>query len=95
MDKIFQSLAHPVRRQILELLRDGPMSSGDIAARFEATWPTITRHLTMLRTAGLVEARRSGPSVVYRMAPVVLAEPLQYMNALACPPDRGPLSAAH
>src|SRR5262245_38867164 len=49
----FRALADPTRRDILQLLHDGPRTSGDIAARFESSWPTISRHLALLRDAGL------------------------------------------
>ena len=58
MSTVFKALSHPVRRRIVEMLRNGPMSSGDIASTFEMTWPTVTGHLNALKSAGLVEAER-------------------------------------
>ncbi|MDF2667688.1 MAG: putative transcriptional regulator [Microbacterium sp.] len=46
---IFAALAHPTRRQILQDLKDGEMAAGEIAARFDASGPTISRHLGVLR----------------------------------------------
>lgn len=67
MNLVFKALSHPARRQIIAMLRDGPMSSGDIAAAFDMSWPTITGHLAALKDAGLVEAERAGTSVRYRL----------------------------
>lgn len=62
LDAVMKALAHPARRHILLVLhfRGGIMSSQDIAARFACTWPTTTRHLGVLREAGLVEVLREG-----------------------------------
>jgi len=67
MNALFKALSHPVRRKILVILRDGPRSSGDIAAAFDMAWPSITAHLTALKEAGLVEAERTGTSIRYRL----------------------------
>ncbi|RZJ41230.1 MAG: ArsR family transcriptional regulator, partial [Brevundimonas sp.] len=42
MNALFKALSHPARRRIIEMLRAGPMASGDIAAAFDMSWPTIT-----------------------------------------------------
>ncbi len=67
MNKAFKALAHPVRREILSMLRDGPMISGDIATRFDMAWPTMTGHLKVLKEAGLVHAERFGTQIRYRL----------------------------
>ncbi|MCW7540243.1 metalloregulator ArsR/SmtB family transcription factor [Aquabacterium sp. A7-Y] len=67
MNEIFKALSHPTRREIIGLLRDGPMASGDIAGLFDMSWPTITGHLNVLRDAGLVEVERLGVSMRYRL----------------------------
>ena len=62
LDRVFKALAHPARRQILLALRlrGGELQSGTIAARFACAWPTVTRHLRILREAGLVRVRVRG-----------------------------------
>ena len=45
MNSLFKALSHPVRRRIIAMLRAGPLASGDIAAAFDMSWPTITGHL--------------------------------------------------
>ncbi len=66
-EAVFSALAHESRRHILLVLhfRGGSMTAGDIAARFECSWPTTTRHLGVLRDAGLVRVTRQGRERVY------------------------------
>jgi len=68
-EEVFSALAHPSRRQILLTLhfRGGEMSAGDIANRFACSWPTTTRHLNILRAAGLVSFDKVGRVRVYRL----------------------------
>ncbi len=63
----FSALADPRRRRILELLRRGERSAGDIAARFDVSWPAISRHLRVLRASGLVRERRTGRERMYAL----------------------------
>jgi len=74
LDRVFKALAHPARRQILLALlyRGGEMPSGDIAARFSCAWPTVTRHLRVLREAGLVRVEARGRERGYAVARDVL-----------------------
>lgn len=65
-NEVFKALGHPLRRQVMALLRQGPMSSGELANAFEAAWPTVTRHLTVLKDADLITAERQGTSIIYR-----------------------------
>lgn len=67
MNSIFKALAHPARRRMIDMLRNGPMASGDIADSFDMTWPSVTGHLTALKDAGLVETERDGTIVRYRL----------------------------
>lgn len=59
-DAIFRALADPTRREILDLLRDGGRTVGDIASRFPTSRPAISKHLRLLRNAGLVVTRPRG-----------------------------------
>lgn len=67
VEAVFQALAHPVRRHVILLLSHlgGELSSGYLAARFQHSWPTTTRHLKVLEKAGLVAVRREGRSSHY------------------------------
>ena len=65
----FTALADPVRRDILDLLRSGERDAGSIAARFPISRPAISRHLRVLREAGLVTVRLDGRNRIYRLQP--------------------------
>jgi DNA-binding transcriptional ArsR family regulator len=68
------AIADPVRRDILVLLRSGPLTAGAIAARFDISRPAISRHLRVLRESGLVVDRAEGRQRVYRLDVAPLAE---------------------
>ena len=69
VDAVFLALAHEARRHIVLLLAHsgGELPSGYLAARFQHSWPTTTRHLRVLEEAGLVEVRREGRTSNYRL----------------------------
>ena len=99
MNALFKALSHPVRRKILVMLRDGPRSSGDIAAAFDMAWPSITAHLAALRDAGLVEAERAGTSIRYRLVMSAAEEAAAFLmdlmgtgEATAAPVKKGKAS---
>lgn len=66
---VFTALAHPVRRRILLTMNfeGGSMTAGEIADMFEHAWPTTTRHVQVLETAGLLRHERQGRSRVYHI----------------------------
>ena len=68
------AIADPVRRDILSLLRHGPLPAGDIAARFAISRPAVSRHLRVLRESGLVVDRPDGRRRVYHLDVAPLAE---------------------
>lgn len=67
MDSAFKALADPTRREILRQLRKGPRTSGEIAAQFDTAWPTVSRHLGVLRDAGLILSERHGQQIIYEL----------------------------
>ena len=76
MSGVFRALADPTRRQVLALLRERPMSAGELADRFEVSKPTMSAHFNVLREAGLIDASRHGKSIIYRLKMSVLEEAL-------------------
>lgn len=78
-NSVFKALADPTRREILRLLRDGPHTSGEIAERFTSSWPTISRHLGVLRDAELILAERNGQQISYELNTTVLDDVIAYM----------------
>jgi DNA-binding transcriptional ArsR family regulator len=74
VDLVAQALADETRRSILRMLRDGELSAGAIAGAFDVTRPAISRHLRVLREAGLVIDEAQGRERVYRLELGALAE---------------------
>lgn len=70
----FKALADPTRRRILELLRSGDLTAGELADQFDMTKPSISHHLNTLKAAGLVDAERNGQSIVYSLNTSVLQD---------------------
>ena len=68
-DRIFKALADPSRRAIFEALSRGEAAVKDITARFSISQPAVSQHLAVLRSAGLVTARREGRRVYYSVDP--------------------------
>src|SRR6188768_3893 len=68
-NKVFQALADPSRRAIFEALTRGEAAVKDLTARFAISQPAISQHLAALKDAGLVQGRRQGRSVYYRVEP--------------------------
>ena len=66
-NKVFKALADPTRRRVLELLREGARTAGEIAERFPVSKPTMSAHFSVLQQAGLIEAEKSGRVIYYRM----------------------------
>jgi DNA-binding transcriptional ArsR family regulator len=79
MDREFRALSDPTRRDILRLLRDGPRTSGEIAQHFDAAWPTVSRHLAILREARLVASTRMGQQIVYELDMTVVQEVVEHL----------------
>ena len=73
----FRALADPTRREILSFLRRGARTSGEIASQFESSWPTISRHLAVLREADLVSAERRGQEIYYELNTSVFQDLVQ------------------
>jgi len=82
---VFRALADPTRRQILADLRDGELSAGEIAGRFTISGPSISRHLSILRAAGLVTERRDANRIRYSLVPDRLAACVGTFLSAVCP----------
>jgi DNA-binding transcriptional ArsR family regulator len=76
MSGVFKALSDPTRRQVLQLLRRGPMSAGEIAEHFDVAKSTMSAHFAILREADLVASEKDGKSVVYHLNLSVLEEAL-------------------
>lgn len=80
--RVFTALGHPLRRQVMTHLRKGPLTSGELAEAFDASWPTVSRHLSVLKDAGLITAERKGTSILYRANTSVLEDAAAALLAL-------------
>ena len=83
MNKVFEALAHPVRRDILKLLRKRAMSAGEIAGHFPIAKATLSGHFNVLKSADLVSTERQGTTIIYRLNMSVMEEALGAFMSLA------------
>ena len=82
---VFRALADPTRRQILQDLRDGELTAGEIGARFPISGPSVSRHLGVLKAAGLVRERREANRIHYSLVEERLALCVGGFLSAVCP----------
>lgn len=70
----FKALADPTWRRILELLRDGDLTAGELAEHFDISKPSLSHHLATLKSAGLVSDERRGQNIVYSLNTTVMQD---------------------
>ncbi|MEL7163386.1 MAG: autorepressor SdpR family transcription factor [Bacteroidota bacterium] len=85
MDEVFKALRDPTRRQILQLLRDGSRTAGEIAAEFAISKPSISHHLDLLKRADLVRVERRGQFLHYHLNTTVVEDLLRWVIDLQPP----------
>ena len=78
----FKALSDKTRREILNLLNQGNMSAGDIAAKFSMTQATVSHHLSVLKDAGLISDRREGKFIMYELNTSVIEEIMTWFMEL-------------
>ena len=76
MSQVFKALSDPTRRRVLQLLRKGPMSAGELSDQFDVSKPTMSAHFQVLKEADLVHAEKAGKSIIYYLKLSVLEEAL-------------------
>jgi DNA-binding transcriptional ArsR family regulator len=76
MSEVFDALSHPIRREVLELLKRGGMTAGEIADRFPVSKPTMSGHFAKLKAAGLIRGENRAGSIVYTLNLSTLEEAL-------------------
>ncbi len=76
MSSVFKALSDPTRRRVLQLLRERPMSAGELADQFDVSKPTMSAHFAVLREANLVHVEKAGKSMIYHLKLSVLEEAL-------------------
>ena len=80
MDAVMQALADPSRRAVLEILRDHEATAGELADALPIARPGVSRHLRVLREAGLVQVRQDAQHRIYRLRPEALIEIDEWME---------------
>lgn len=82
MNDVFRALSDPTRRDILQLLRSGDLSAGEIAQRFSLAKSTLSGHFNILKQAGLIVAERQGTTITYSLNVSAFEEILGAVMAL-------------
>ncbi|MCL6442164.1 MAG: autorepressor SdpR family transcription factor [Alicyclobacillus sp.] len=78
-ESVFKAMSDGTRRKIIELLKEGPKTAGEIANHFSHAQPTISRHLNVLKNANLVVDQREGSFIIYRLNTTILQEWLAWL----------------
>ena len=82
MQNTLKALADPTRREILNLLKKGSMSAGDISDKFSVSFAAISRHLSVLKDADLIRDKRDGKFIYYELNASVLEEIMLWITDL-------------
>lgn len=80
-DIVFHALGHPVRRAVLTRLQTGEARAGVLAIEHDISRPGVSKHLAVLRRAGLIIERKSGRELIYRLNPEAASEARDWLNA--------------
>ncbi len=79
MNKLLKALDDPTRRKILELLKEGDLTAGEISRSFSISKPSISHHLDLLKQAGLVTSEKKGQFVIYSLNTTVLEDLIKWI----------------
>ena len=90
LQNTLRALSDPVRREILELLKDGRLSAGEIGSHFDITGAAISRHLAVLKEADLIRDTREGKYIYYELNASVLEEIMLWLVNLKGADDHDP-----
>ncbi len=82
MQNTLKALADPIRREILNLLKGGQMTAGEISERFDISGAAVSRHLSVLKEADLVRDKREGKFIIYELNSSVLEEIMLWLYEL-------------
>ena len=82
MNRVFKALNDPIRREILELLKEKDMNAGEIADHFNITKPSISHHLDLLKQADLVISVKKGQFVIYTLNKTIVDEIIQWLMTI-------------
>ena len=88
LEIFFKALNDKTRRDILELLKQKDLSAGEIAEKFQMSWPSISHHLELLKRAGLIEADKRGQYIYYTLNTTVMDEIMKWMMQFKKPKSK-------
>jgi ArsR family transcriptional regulator, arsenate/arsenite/antimonite-responsive transcriptional repressor len=83
LNDAFKALNDATRREILELLKKGDLTAGEIVEKFDMTGPSISHHLEILKRAGLIEGRKEGQFIIYSINMTVVDDILSWVTTLS------------
>ena len=78
----FKALSDPTRREILNLLKDGPLPAGDIVSHFQMTGASVSHHLSILRASGLIDDEKRGKYIYYSLNTTVMDDMINWILSL-------------
>jgi ArsR family transcriptional regulator len=79
VNEVFKALADPTRRKILDLLKERDLTAGEIADQFEMSKPSISNHLKILKSAGLVLDEKKGQFILYSLNSTILQDVIKWL----------------
>ncbi len=82
MRNVWEALSDYTRREILNILRKGPLSAGEIYNFFDITKPSLSHHLSVLKESGLVKCKKNGKNIIYYLNTSPLNEISNYIRGL-------------
>ena len=82
INRILKALSHPIRRDIITRLKEGPMNAGDLAEQYDVSKPTMSTHFAALKEADLITPERDGVTIYYHLNITVAEETLATLIAL-------------
>lgn len=82
LQQTMKAISDPIRREILSLLKDGPLAAGEISGHFSVTDASISRHLSVLKDAALIRDRREGKFIYYELNTSVLEDVMIWISML-------------
>ena len=79
---VLKALNHPIRRDIITRLQDGPLTAGDLADSYDVSKPTMSTHFAALKEADLIEGRKDGVTITYHLNTTVAEEAMAALMGL-------------
>ncbi len=82
LQNTLKALADPIRREILNILKNGSLTAGEIADKFDVTMASVSRHLSVLKDADLIRDTRKGKYIIYEINTSVLEDVMLWITGL-------------